>query len=303
MLDPKLETLLTIYETQTFTRAAQKLSLSQPTISNHINLLEQQLGCSLCLRSKGRIVFTSAGEIAVKNAKRMKAVYTQLQSELNRLERNDLHIRIGMTRTTESDSVVASTIGKFTIQKLEHTISLISKDPEKLYEMLDNYELDVIIADCVPERPDISYRILDSANILCVVGKENPLSQKNSLTLEELKTQRMIMRPPSSSTRASFEAALLKENESIKNFNIILETNSRTMIRYMVRHSFAVSIMSGRDCIQDINKDSFHGLSIEKLNLKREIFLVYRTDFSNVQFLDTFQNLYNTSKFPDDSIH
>ena len=64
MLDNKLETLLTVYEKNSFTRAAEELSLTQPAVSHHINLLEQELQIKIFYRrSKGALKLTPEGEI------------------------------------------------------------------------------------------------------------------------------------------------------------------------------------------------------------------------------------------------
>ena len=57
MLDIKLDTLLAVYEKKSFSKAADQLALTQPAVSNHINLLENQLNVKLCERNKGNIVF------------------------------------------------------------------------------------------------------------------------------------------------------------------------------------------------------------------------------------------------------
>ena len=55
MLDIKLETLLTVYEKNNFTRAAEELSLTQPAVSHHISQLENELGVKIFRRGKGNL--------------------------------------------------------------------------------------------------------------------------------------------------------------------------------------------------------------------------------------------------------
>ena len=74
MLDIKLETLLTVNEKKSFTKAAEELSLTQPAVSHHIAMLEEDLKIKIFHRSRGEIKLTPEGEIAVKYAKRIKAL-------------------------------------------------------------------------------------------------------------------------------------------------------------------------------------------------------------------------------------
>lgn len=297
MLDTKLETLLTVYEEMSFTKAANKLSLTQPAVSSQISMLEQQIGCTLCVRAKGQLVFTPEGEIAVTYAKRFKAIYSKMREEIDENKIAPTHIKIGMTRAVESDSIVASAISQYINCNAGINITIFANTLKRLYEMLANYELDIIIIDAEPEHPHFSSRILDSDSVICIIGKDNPLAKKTSVSLKELKNERFIMRPPSSATRASFKAALESIHESIDNLNIILEVDSKTTIKLLVMKGVGISIMSKRNCLHDLNKHSYVGLPIEDLNLKRELYLVYRNDFPHAAILDELQRVYSISDY------
>ena len=65
MLDNRLETLLTVAETCSFTRAAEKLSLTQPAVSHQIGQLEKELGAPLFRRRKNGLMLTKEGEIVL----------------------------------------------------------------------------------------------------------------------------------------------------------------------------------------------------------------------------------------------
>ena len=297
MLDAKLETLLAVYEEKSYTKAANKLSLTQPAVSSQISMLEQQLGCTLCVRAKGQLVFTSEGEIAVNYAKRFKAVYSRMREEIDENKSIPTHIKIGMTRAVESDSIVASAISQYISCNAGINITIFANTLKKLYEMLENFELDIIIIDSKPDHPFFASRLLDSDSILCIVGKTHPLSQKTSVSLKDLKNERFIMRPPSSATRASFETALKNIHESINNLNVVLEVDSKTTIKLLVMNSVGISIMSKRNCLHDLNNHTYVGLPIKDLNIKRELYLVYRKDFPHTALLDNFQHIYNISDY------
>ena len=72
MMDSKLETLIKVNETRSFTKAAELLSLTQPAVSQHIRQLEQDLGATLFIRGEGPLKLTQEGEIAIKYAKEFR---------------------------------------------------------------------------------------------------------------------------------------------------------------------------------------------------------------------------------------
>jgi DNA-binding transcriptional LysR family regulator len=82
-----LETFTTVYEEQNFTKAAKKLYISQPTISVHIEKLERDLGVNLFIRSgNNRIAPTKAADFLYEKAKQMKNNWSNVLSELSRLD-------------------------------------------------------------------------------------------------------------------------------------------------------------------------------------------------------------------------
>ena len=78
MLDARMESLLTICEKNSFTKAAESLALTQPAISHHIRSLEDELGVRLFHRSRGELKLTKEGEITVLYARRIKGMYEKM---------------------------------------------------------------------------------------------------------------------------------------------------------------------------------------------------------------------------------
>ena len=66
MIDSRLLSVLTVYETGSFTRAAERLSLSQPAVSQHVRQLENELHVHIFERVRGTLRVTREGEIIVR---------------------------------------------------------------------------------------------------------------------------------------------------------------------------------------------------------------------------------------------
>ena len=291
MLDVKLKTLLTVYKEMSFTKAAAKLALTQPAVSNHINLLESQLGCKLCRREKGKLTFTPEGETAVKYAMRFDVMYKSLHAEILEEHCSPKHIRIGLTRAAESDLIVLYAIGQYISDHSDVTVKIFSNDVQKLYEMLENYELDIVIAEKKPVGEHFGSRLLDRDNLVCVVDKNNPISSKKSITLEELKKERLIIRGSSSNIRMLFESTLESINESINNFNVVLEVDSVSAIMPLIKRGVGVSIMPEKSCHHDLEHSTYVAIPIENMNIIRELHMGFREDFAYTDILnDLYQN-------------
>ena len=105
MVDVKLFTLLKVYETGNYTRAAEKLSLTQPAVSQHIKQIERELGTVVFDRSGGKIRPTPEGKLVIQYAERVVSLYENLQRALEDKRKSIDRLCVGITHTSESNIV------------------------------------------------------------------------------------------------------------------------------------------------------------------------------------------------------
>lgn len=291
MLDIKLDTLLAVAETKNFTKAASLLSLTQPAVSHHISMLEEELDTPLFIRGKGEIRPTPAGEAAIRFARRFKAIYAQMQQEIRDVDRNLTHLRIGLTHTAESN-IITEVLAKYSNQNSGIIITLLTDTIKNLYEKLETYELDLAFSGGRAHNPDLCSLMLDTDYLVCVMSNNNPLSSQSMVTLSELKRERMILRLPTSATRMLFESTLESLGESIREFDIILEVDNIATIKDLIRKDLGISILAKSACMDELRKGKLTALPIENLSMVRETNLVYHKDFSHVEVLKEISRLY-----------
>ena len=243
LLDDKLETFVAVCETKNFTKAGEILGLTQPAVSHHIKKLEEELNAPLFLRKKGELVLSEEGEIALLYAKRIRAICEKMQDKIKNAKTNIYKIRIGITHTQESGLMIEA-LSRIALKDDNITITFITDTIKNLYAMLENFEIDMAIIEEKPTNPDFRFTIIDTDMLVCIVSPQNPVSQKASISLQELKKQHLILRLPSSSTREKFNSALESIDESMDNFDVIIEVDSIATIRNLVKKDDGVSIIS-----------------------------------------------------------
>ena len=146
MIDPKLYSLLKVYETKNFTRAAQQLSLTQPAVSQHIHSLEKELGVRLFERINNELHITNEGATVVKYAKRILSLYHNLQRDLVSEKKQITSLTVGITHTAESNAI-AEALARYVNTHDGVNIKLKTDTIENLYMLLRNYEIDFAVAE------------------------------------------------------------------------------------------------------------------------------------------------------------
>ena len=295
MLDPKLETFITVAELKNFTKAAQALNLTQPAVSNHINQLEKEYNTKLFMRKKKDFTLTNKGKIALTYARRLKALHDKMIQKIADEQTSSSHIKIGITHTSENNNIT-EVLAQYANQMHNITITIITDSINNLYDMLENYQLDIAIVDGKKQSGKLNYLMLDTDYLVCVLSSQHPLAKNSSISLNQLKKENMILRLPSSSTRSLFEATLISINESIDSFNVLLEVDNVSTIKQLVMNNFGVSILPQSVCIKDVKKGKIKTLPIENLSMTRQMNIAYNKDFANTDVLNDIVTLYRTSQ-------
>lgn len=292
MLDQKLYTLLQVYESGSFVKAAEKLSITQPAVSHHIKCLEEELNVRIFTREKGKITVTRQGEEVIKCARKLLGLYNGLRQNLSDSSSLISHLTIGVTHTAESNPI-AETLAKYCTTQQNVNVKLITNTINNLYTMLKSYEIDIAVVEGRIPDPKISYLLLDTDYLVLAVSVSHPYAKRSMITLEELKRERMILRLPESGTRSLFAAHLESNNMSINDFNVILEVDNIATIKDLIRRDFGVSILPRSVCLDELKKRKIAVLPVENLSMMREINIAYPSDFSQQEILRGIVNSYH----------
>lgn len=292
LLDDKLETFIAVCEVKNFTKAGEMLGLTQPAVSQHIKKLEEELDTQIFLRKKGEITLSQEGEIALLYAKRMHALQDKMRDKIKSAKAKIRKIRIGITHTQESGYMIEA-LSKMALAYENLNITFITDTIKNLYVMLENFELDVLIIEEKPSNPDFNFMVLDTDMLTCMVSSQNPLAQKQAITLNELKKQHLILRLPTSATRVKFASSLEAIGESIDNFDVVIEVDSIATIKNLVKKDIGVSILSKGACVKELQKKSLVALPIENLSMTRETTIVYHKTFNHVEIIERIAAAYH----------
>ncbi len=183
---------LTIAETGNFSRAAERLYLSQPSLSTGIKKLEQELGVSLFERGGRRTVLTTAGRSFLEKA---TIIMDQYQAALHELKGFDDQpiLRLGAL-TTVRVTELADLVSTFQQHHPNVTIELRDGTQEKLRDWLEQGEVDVALTVLGDREEPQASTVLFRQPLLLAVPQTHPFAQRISIRLEELDGQPFIDR-------------------------------------------------------------------------------------------------------------
>jgi DNA-binding transcriptional LysR family regulator len=296
MLDLKIKTFLSLVETESFTKTAEILHITQPAVSNQVRLLEKEYGIKIFLRSGRNLKLTAEGEILFKYAQRAASIEETAIHALEDSRHNIRRLNIGMTATAE-ENLLPQVIAEYCNIHGKTKVRIETGTLESLRTYLQTYEIDMAIVGGHIADDEFTTVKIDTDYLNLVVSPENPLSKSSLVTLEELKAQKLILRPNITATRRQFELFLAQNGETIANYNVVIEINNVPIIKDLVHDNQGVTIMSHNACLIDQLTGKLVAVPLEGSSMMvRELNIVYRNNYRHPEVAHEIRRIYHTIK-------
>lgn len=194
MLFKQLKYFITVVDCHSFTEAAELCYISQSAISQQIKALEKELGVELMIREKRNLTLTSAGEYLYRHGQVLLDEVEHLKEEtIKRGEDDESVLKIGYLKGYGAVELHEA-VNKFSQLYPDVSLSMISGTHEELYHYLINQDVQLLMSDQRRAFNDDYYNYeLLLADCYVEISKKNPLSQKDILTLDDLKRTTCIL--------------------------------------------------------------------------------------------------------------
>jgi DNA-binding transcriptional LysR family regulator len=188
-----LQYFIEVTRFNSFTRAAEHLFITQPTISKMIKNLETELGVSLFDRSRKQLTLTDAGQVILEQAQEINKAFHNLETELDNLRGlKKGHIRIGLPPIIDS-RFFPNVMGRFHEKYPEITFQLVEGGSKKIEEDVGKNELDIGVI-VLPTKDALfhSFSFLRE-DLKLIVPPSHPLADRKEVNLVELKNESFIL--------------------------------------------------------------------------------------------------------------
>lgn len=255
-----------IYSCGSMTLAAKKLFVTQPTLSQQITSLEEELNVKLFIRDGKKMLLTPAGEEFITFAKRILSDISNLQhimDEYSALCRG--RIRIGLYSTLPYRSTILNHIAQFHRKFPAIQFHIISEFSKTLLDMLLDHQLDIAL---VVSKPNLENALIlpvlsQPQPMMALLSREHRLSRKNVIAFQDLQGEPVILPSPQSSLYMTY---LNFFHEAGITPNVLCETSDPNLYLPLVRQGMGIGFAAPTIVGQDPS------LPIVCVPLDREVF-------------------------------
>ena len=273
MLDNRLQKFLTLCETRNYTKTAQKLSMTQPAVSQHMQFLENYYQVVLISGKGKNFSLTEEGMALQEYIRTLKANSEQILPLLHRIKNHAKSLNFGATLT----------IGEYTVPPIlyqifkddpETNISMFVENTHILQEMLWDGKIDFALLEGHFNQNQFESKLISNEIFIGVCSPDNEIASK-TVELKELLKQNLILREPGSGTRDILEKALYNENLSTNDFIRQIEIGNMNAIKELCHHNTGITFMYREAVKKEISQGYLKEIPIQNFNISHPFNFVY----------------------------
>ena len=284
----QLAAFCAVVERRSFSQAADRLGVTQPAVSLQVRTLEKRLGTQLLDRSGRRVEPTEAGWRLYRGAQRMLALESQLIADVAATGEGDLAGDLLLGASTGPAAVaVPVALAEFQRQNPDVRVFLTVSDTHSIVERVAARDLELGIVGAARRHRGVRFEPFFADQVILVCPADHPFANR-TVTLEELRGERLILMQEGAGVRQIVEDALRRQGVRLRDLDVRLELGLQESVRRAVEAGYGVTFISRTAVEADLAAGRLSEARVEGLDATREISLASATGRARTRVADAF---------------
>ena len=247
----QLEAFVNVIKYRSFSKAAEAIFISQPTVSVHMASLEEELGVPLIIRAPKGIIPTEAGKIFYNYAMQIIKLRDKSVEEIKKYSDKICGSLEIASSTVPAQYIIPHVLAKLYTDYPDVTVTLRQFDTAAVIEKIENMEIEVGICGSKYEKSNCNFiPFMEDELLLITPNTEKYKNINDNNIIDLLKNHAFIAREKGSGTRTETENCLNKAGITLKESNITVQMDSSESIVQAVKNGLGISIIS-KHCVED----------------------------------------------------
>lgn len=254
-----------------FTRAAEELFLTQPTVSMQVKQLSKSVGLPLFEQVGKRLYLTGAGKELYITCRDIFSRLSQFEisiADLKGLKQGALRLAV----VTTAKYVVPRLLGPFCQRYPGVDVSLTVNNHEWVLDSLADNRDDLYILSQLPEDMDISVHPFLENPLVVLAQRNHPLAHERNIPLKRIAEEPFIMREPGSGTRKAVQKMFDEHALSLK---VKLDLGSNEAIKQAIAGGLGISVLSLHTLALEGSSSQLTILDVEGFPIQRYWYVIY----------------------------
>ncbi|AKA68888.1 transcriptional regulator [Clostridium scatologenes] len=255
------------------TMAANKLFITQPSVSQAIKELETYYGVELFERISNKLYVTESGKKVYQYAKHIMKLFDELEDGLKE-NASKKKLIIGANYTV-GVILIHKYIKKFNSLYSNSEIKVIVNKASILKEMLRKNELDLALIEEIKNESDFIEDFFYNDRIVVVADPEHPLFQQNEVTAYDVVNEHLLLREKGAGVRNLFELKMNQIGLVIKPY---WESTSTTALINAAENKIGIAVLPFELVKDHVDSGCLRELKVKDIDLSRKLIVIYHKD-------------------------
>lgn len=278
----QLRVFLETAKEKSFSRAAENIFLSQPTVSTHIKALEKEVGAPLFDRSSRELELTEAGEILYGYARELLNMKEKAISAIQKdAQAYKGHLEVAAS-SVPGAYLLPGLMLSFRHAYPEVTFSVLTRDTKQVIKSIKDYTYNIgFIGESIKDE-EIQQISLMADELILITPPGTCLSTREedcllpAVELSRCLELPLILREPGSATRRAFEKAIKKKAGRDEKLQVIAFMESQEAIKEAVRKGLGSTVISIHTVRRELQAGAVEGYRLKDLPMQRSFYLILR---------------------------
>ncbi len=271
-----LETFCRIAKLKSFSKAADDLFLTQPTVSGHILSLEHSFSIRLFDRTGREVRLTKAGEVFLQYASKMLSCRKDLLNALSEYShgiRGELSLGAS---TIPGEYLLPKLMGTFKKEHPRFSLSLKISDTKEIMNWMLQGDIEYGMIGGKVNHHLLQFEKYEEDEIIVAAPYDHPLTKRKKVGLVDLLKEPWIIREEGSGTQMAVEKALRNKGRSLKEFDVVMEMGSTSSVKEGLKAGLGLAFISKRAVEEELKQDRLSQIHVEDIDpISRQIYIVY----------------------------
>lgn len=264
LINPRIITFLTLAGTLNYTHTAQRLNLSQPAVTKHVQALEEDFETKLIIYENKQVRLTDKGKELIPYLTSLVKL-NRMATDIFQTKEDHVQIHLG----------VCLTLGNYFINEIIDsfyeaypTIELVVyvENTRKLEAMLSKNEIDIALSLGPTTQLNLNTKTLKEQEMVIIAAKDNPLLGQ-TLSIEDLTDKKIYLREEGAGTRDVFLLYLNKYSLSLEDFSMIKTAGSIELVKQLVSKGDGIAPIYKLSVEKELENRTLRILPVEEFKI------------------------------------
>ena len=264
LINPRIITFLTLAETLNYTHTAQRLNLSQPAVTKHVQALEEEFETKLIIYENKQVRLTDKGKELIPYLTSLVKL-NRMATDIFQTKEDHVQIHLGVCLTL-GNYFINEIIDSFYEAYPKIELVVYVENTRKLEAMLSKNEIDIALSLGPTAQLNLNTKTLKEQEMVIIAAKDNPLLGQ-TLSIEDLTDKKIYLREEGAGTRDVFLLYLNKYSLSLEDFSMIKTAGSIELVKQLVSKGDGIAPIYKLSVEKELENRTLRILPVEEFKI------------------------------------